>query len=158
MNIRIAKRFNFDAAHQLPKVPEGHKCRRMHGHTYCVEVVLSGPVGDDGMLVDYQDISDAWAPLFDALDHRTLNQVAGLENPTTEVLAHWILARLRRSLPMVEAVRVHESSTTWAEATAAITPHPGTRGSQGDARSCLCEPAVIEMAALLTRYANGDER
>jgi 6-pyruvoyltetrahydropterin/6-carboxytetrahydropterin synthase len=116
--VTICKSFHFDAAHRLPLVPEGHKCGALHGHTYRVEIVLEGdPTAHPfGWVRDYGDISKAWAPIFEQLDHRYLNDVPGLENPTTEVLAPWLLARLVDALPELVAVRVHESATTWCEA------------------------------------------
>lgn len=107
----IAKRFTFDAAHWLPHVAPDHKCRRMHGHTYGVEIVCAGDLVD-GMVCDYAEIAAAWVVLFEQLDHRTLNDVPGLDNPTTEVLVHWIASRLQ--LPRLARVRVSESSDTWA--------------------------------------------
>lgn len=117
--VTIAKTFDFDAAHFLPKVAEGHKCARLHGHTYRVEIRVAGELDARGMVCDYAEIAVAWAPIHDVLDHRCLNEVPGLENPTTEVLAPWILERLLcngRGLPVV-SVRVYESSTTWCEVT-----------------------------------------
>lgn len=117
MIVRIAKCFTFDAAHWLPHVPVGHKCNRMHGHTYRAEVVCEGEPDARGMVVDFSEIAAAWGAIQEALDHRTLNDVPGLENPTTELLTPWILARMiAAGLPVV-SVRVHESSTTWCEAT-----------------------------------------
>jgi len=110
--------FDFDAAHWLPHVPEGHKCGRMHGHTYRVELILSGEVDPArGWFVDYADIADAWAAVDGILDHRCLNHVEGLENPTTENLAPWILRQLAQSLPHLCRVKVYESATTWCEVT-----------------------------------------
>lgn len=116
MNVRISKSFDFDAAHFLPNVPDGHKCKRMHGHTYRVEVVLEGEADERGMVVDYAEISTAWSFVHDVLDHRLLNDVPGLSNPTTENLAPWILERFVASLPQTISVRVYESSSTWCEA------------------------------------------
>lgn len=115
MTVTIAKTFDFDAAHYLPKVDPGHKCGRMHGHTYRVEVICEGEIDERGMVVDYAEIAVAWAPINQVLDHHTLNEIPGLENPTTEILAPWILDRLE-GLPCVVAVRVYESSTTYCEA------------------------------------------
>lgn len=115
--VRIAKEFDFDAAHWLPHVAEDHKCRRMHGHTYRVLVACSGPLDERGFVVDYAEIAAAWAPMSAVLDHRILNEVPGLENPSTEVLAPWILERFVRALPCkVDFVRVYESATTYCEA------------------------------------------
>lgn len=119
MKVTICKAFDFDAAHWLPHVCEGHKCGRMHGHTYVVSVELVGEIDPHmGWFVDYAEIAAAWQPIHDAIDHRCLNDVEGLENPTTEVLAPWILDRLTKSAigRFVSAVRVNESSTTWCEA------------------------------------------
>lgn len=114
--IRIAKTFDFDAAHFLPNVPDGHKCKRMHGHTYRVEIICSGELDARGMIIDYAEIAQAWKPLHALLDHRCLNDIPGLENPTTEVLAPFVLNRLPALLPVV-AVRIYESATTWCEVT-----------------------------------------
>lgn len=117
--VTIQKTFDFDAAHQLPNVPAGHKCGRLHGHTYRVEIRLSGvPDEKTGWFVDYADIARAWDPLSRQLDHHLLNEVVGLENPTTEVLVHWLFERLDRDSKVghfLSAIRVYESSTTWCE-------------------------------------------
>ncbi len=116
--ITISKTFDFDAAHFLPLVPNGHKCKRMHGHTYRVEVLCSGPLDAAGMVVDYGAIALVWQAIHGLLDHRVLNEVPGLENPTTEVLAPFIFKLFAESsagvLPVV-AVKVYESSSTWCE-------------------------------------------
>lgn len=130
---RIAKRFTFDAAHRLDRLPPDHKCHRMHGHTYSVELVFDGLIDGSsgqpvGFVLDYAVIDDLWRPLHDQLDHRVLNEVSGLEIPTTEVLAHFIFDRIKRALrdrtpasgwsprdPFLKSVRVYESSTTWCE-------------------------------------------
>lgn len=115
MKVAISKHFDFEAAHRLPKVPEGHKCGRMHGHSYRVFLTCECDESElvDGFVVDYAEISDAWAPIFDALDHRTLNEVPGLENPSTEILARWIYALVRRAkLAHFARVAVAESRTT----------------------------------------------
>jgi 6-pyruvoyltetrahydropterin/6-carboxytetrahydropterin synthase len=123
----IAKTFDFDAAHSLPFLPEGHKCRRLHGHTYRVEISVKGDQLDEfGMLLDYAKIAEAWAPLDALLDHRNLNEVEDLATSTTENLAAWIFQRVFG--PLVDSleaavdqdsigvrVRVYESSTTYAE-------------------------------------------
>lgn len=113
--VTISKAFDFDAAHSLPGVPEGHKCARLHGHTYRVEVMLRGEPDARGFVADYAEIAAAWAPLHDLLDHRHLNAIEGLENPSTEVLAPFIAHALLDALPLLHAVRVYESSTAWCE-------------------------------------------
>jgi 6-pyruvoyltetrahydropterin/6-carboxytetrahydropterin synthase len=117
MMVTLGKTFDFDAAHHLPNVPDGHKCKRMHGHTYRVELMVSGKPDERGMVCDYAEIAAAWASLHDLLDHRTLNDVPGLENPTTEILTPFILRHLQRTAPTLPwcRVRVYESATTWCE-------------------------------------------
>ena len=112
MIARLSKRFRFEAAHHLPRVPEGHKCRRLHGHSYHVEVVVEGPVDEGtGWVMDYADIATAFAPLHDQLDHHYLNEVQDLENPTSENLARWIWQRLEGRVPLVE-IRIDETCTS----------------------------------------------
>lgn len=109
----IYREFTFEAAHRLPNVPENHKCGRLHGHSYRVEVHISGLVGEQtGWVRDFGDIKAAFKPLEDKLDHFYLNEVEGLENPTSEVLAKWIWDRLVTSLPDLCAVQVRETCTS----------------------------------------------
>jgi len=111
--MRIAKDFTFEAAHLLPHVPEGHKCARLHGHSFGVTVAVEGPVGaTTGWVMDFAELRDAWAPLHDQLDHRHLNDVPGLENPTSEVLATWIWDRLAPTLPGLAEITVRETCTS----------------------------------------------
>ena len=112
MRTELARVFRFEAAHLLPNVPEGHKCRRLHGHSFRITVRIVGPVDERlGWVVDFGEISRAWQPLHDALDHRYLNEVAGLENPTSEMLARWILERFRLPGVSVRSVTVAETCT-----------------------------------------------
>lgn len=106
----ISKEFSFEAAHRLPGVPEGHKCSRLHGHSFRVIITVTGPLDPTcAWIVDYADIKAAFAPLHDALDHRYLNEVEGLENPTSEIIAAWIFERFH--LPGVKLVRVEVKET-----------------------------------------------
>ena len=115
MQVSLTKSFSFESAHWLPTFPEGHKCRRLHGHSFCVDVEVAGPVPEEkGYLVDYGQISQAIAPLQEQLDHRLLNDIQGLENPTAEMLARWIFVRLKPALPILVAVQVRETCTTAA--------------------------------------------
>lgn len=115
IKVRIAKTFDFDAAHHLPRVHHDHKCHRMHGHTYRVEIVLEGEPDARGMVRDYEEIAIAWRCIHDLVDHRVLNDLPGLANPTTEILAPWIFGLMSKALPEVVLVRVYESATTWCE-------------------------------------------
>jgi 6-pyruvoyltetrahydropterin/6-carboxytetrahydropterin synthase len=109
----IFKVFTLEAAHRLPNVPEGHKCARLHGHSFRVEVHLRGDIGaDTGWVMDFADVKVAFQPLFDQLDHHYLNDVPGLDNPTSERLAVWIWDRLKPALPLLSEVVVHETCTS----------------------------------------------
>ncbi|HCF99078.1 MAG TPA: 6-carboxytetrahydropterin synthase QueD [Chloroflexi bacterium] len=109
----IFREFTFEAAHRLPNVPNGHKCARLHGHSYRVIVHVSGPVGEQtGWVMDFGDLKAAFCPLEQQLDHYYLNDVPGLENPTSENLARWIWERLTPRLPELSAVTVRETCTS----------------------------------------------
>ena len=100
----------------MPTLPNGHKCRRLHGHSFKVEVVVAGEMDESkGYLVDYGDIKAACEPIRQRLDHCYLNEIEGLENPTSEVLARWIWQRLAPSLPDLAAVIVHETCNSRCE-------------------------------------------
>jgi 6-pyruvoyltetrahydropterin/6-carboxytetrahydropterin synthase len=110
MPITLTRKYQIEAAHRLPHVPEGHKCKRLHGHSFHIEVVVKGePDPKMGWLIDYWDLDSAFAPLFDALDHRFLNEVPGLENPTSENLARWIFDRLKPKLAILREIRISET-------------------------------------------------
>jgi 6-pyruvoyltetrahydropterin/6-carboxytetrahydropterin synthase len=111
--MEIYKEFHFEAAHRLPNVPEGHKCARLHGHSFHVRIVLAGDVGEtSGWIMDFADLKTAFAPLHDQLDHRYLNDIPGLENPTSENLARWIWDRLKPDLPLLNSVEIRETCTS----------------------------------------------
>lgn len=115
MTCRITKSFRFDAAHFLPEVPAGHKCGRMHGHTYIVKLGLEGELDPRlGWVQDYGDVSSAFAPILDMLDHHNLNEIEGLANSTAEIMTVWIYERLKPSLPLLTDVTVCETPTTEA--------------------------------------------
>ena len=116
MHVRLSKTFTFEAAHLLPTFPSGHKCRRLHGHSFKVEVVVEGEADKSrGYLVDYGQIKQACEPIRLQLDHYYLNEIEGLENPTSEVLARWIWQRLAPALPSLAAVIVAETCTSRCE-------------------------------------------
>ena len=112
----IYKEFSFEAAHYLPNVPEGHKCGRLHGHSFRVTVFVDGPIQQPtGWVMDFADIKTAFKPILDRLDHYYLNEIPGLENPTSEQLAIWIWNELKPKLPELVRIRVCETCTSGCE-------------------------------------------
>ena len=108
----IFKVFSIEAAHRLPNVPAGHKCARLHGHSFRVEVHVRGePDPVLGWVMDFADLKRAFQPLFEQLDHRYLNDVPGLDNPTSERLAEWIWRALKPAVPLLHRIVVHETCT-----------------------------------------------
>ena len=111
--MEIHKTFTFEAAHLLPNVPEGHKCRRLHGHSFRVSVYVDGPIDPHvGWVMDFGDIKKVVGPVIDDLDHRYLNEIDGLENPTSERLAEWLWERIAPELPMLARIDIHETCTS----------------------------------------------
>ena len=116
MPMTITQAFTFEAAHRLPNVPETHRCRRLHGHSYRVELRLAGEVDAfTGFVADFFDVEKVFQPLLERLDHHLLNEIEGLENPTAEHIALWIFRRVKPELAQLEAVRVYETPMCWAE-------------------------------------------
>lgn len=111
--MRIFKAFTLEAAHRLPNVPAGHKCSRLHGHSFRIELHVEGEVDPhSGWIMDFTDIKVAFQPFYDQLDHHYLNEVPGLENPTSEQLAMWLWQQLKPVLPLLAEVVVHETCTS----------------------------------------------
>lgn len=108
--MEVFRVFQIEAAHWLPNVPAGHKCSRLHGHSFRVEVHVRGEVGrDSGWVMDFADLGEAFRPLFEQLDHYCLNDIEGLANPTSENLARWVWAKLQPDLPGLSKVSVQET-------------------------------------------------
>ncbi|MCP3958887.1 MAG: 6-carboxytetrahydropterin synthase QueD [bacterium] len=111
--MEIFKEFTFEAAHLLPNMPPGHKCRRLHGHSFRVEIHVTGEVEEEtGWIMDFAEVKTAFAPLHVQLDHHYLNEIEGLSNPTSEHLARWIWKRLKPALPGLCKVVVRETCTS----------------------------------------------
>ena len=109
----IYKQFSFDSAHFLPNVPEGHKCREMHGHTYHLTIFAEGElVEPEGWVLDFTDLKHVVKPIIDQLDHKLLNNISGLENPTSEVLATWLWKQIKPSLPALKHIELKETPTS----------------------------------------------
>lgn len=122
MPVRLCKEFRFEAAHYLPMMPEGHKCRRLHGHSFKVEVHVVGNADEKtGILIDYGDIKQLVKPLINQLDHYLINEVgdrlneALLQNPTSENMAKWFYEKLKEKLDGLDCIVVHETCTARCE-------------------------------------------
>lgn len=111
--MEIYKVFTFEAAHHLPNVPADHKCRRLHGHSFKVSIHVSGAVGEKtGWVMDFAELSSAFKPIYNLLDHYYLNEISGLENPTSENIAKWIWQRLKPDLPELCKITIEETCTS----------------------------------------------
>jgi 6-pyruvoyltetrahydropterin/6-carboxytetrahydropterin synthase len=112
MKVRLTKDFRFEAAQTLPNVPDGHKCARMHGHSFKIEISVEGEVDPKtGWVYDHARIGDVMRPLVDKLDHSYLNEIEGMENPTIENMAAWFWQRLAPQLPGLAEIVIHETPT-----------------------------------------------
>jgi 6-pyruvoyltetrahydropterin/6-carboxytetrahydropterin synthase len=111
--VELVKDFRFEAAHFLPHVPAGHKCRRMHGHSFRGEVAVRGTIDPAiGWLIDFADLKRAVDPVVDRLDHYLLNEIEGLENPTSELLAIWIWNQLAPKVPHLHRITIEETCSS----------------------------------------------
>lgn len=137
--VELCREYRFEAAHRLPKVPPGHRCARLHGHSYKLEIVISGETAEEsGWLLDFYDLDRAVQPIVEALDHRMLNDLDGLGNPTCERLCCWIWQRLAPALPQLAAI------TVWETVDSRCTyrgpgPGPGPGPSRGPGRGAAGE-------------------
>jgi 6-pyruvoyltetrahydropterin/6-carboxytetrahydropterin synthase len=110
--MEIFKDFTFEAAHRLPNLPEEHKCSRLHGHSFRIAIHVSGDIDPDkGWVMDFADLKAAFKPILDQLDHYYLNDIEGLENPTSEVIAKWVWEKLHPLLPQLGKIELHETCT-----------------------------------------------
>ncbi|MEZ5565067.1 MAG: 6-carboxytetrahydropterin synthase QueD [Gammaproteobacteria bacterium] len=113
--MEIFKEFVFEAAHRLPNVPPEHKCSRLHGHSWRGVIYVRGPIdARTGWIMDFAEIKAKFSPIYETLDHHYLNDIPGLENPTSEMVARWIWQQLKPSLPELSKVIVHETCTSGA--------------------------------------------
>ncbi len=111
--MELFKEFKFEAAHRLPNVPEGHQCSRLHGHSFQVALHVEGPVDETlGWVIDFSDVKQAFKPFLAMLDHNYLNEIEGLENPTSENIARWIWNQVKPRLPLLSQVVVRETCTS----------------------------------------------
>lgn len=111
--MEIFKEFTFEAAHLLPNVEAGHKCGRLHGHSYRIIIYLSGEVAENsGWIMDFAELKQHFKPIYNQLDHRYLNDIPGLDNPTSENLARWIWTQLKPTLPLLSKIEVRETCTS----------------------------------------------
>lgn len=111
--MEIYKEFSFDSAHFLPNVPDGHKCKEMHGHTYKLKVFIKGKLDPKlGWIMDFKDLKDALMPVIDQLDHKLINDIPGLQNPTAENITVWIWDQIKPSLPLLSRIELYETPTT----------------------------------------------
>ena len=111
--MEIFKEFVFEAAHRLPHVPEGHKCARLHGHSFRIGIYVAGDVdANTGWIMDFADLKTAFSPIYERLDHHYLNEIEDLENPTSENIAVWIWENLKPRLPALSKIVLHETCTS----------------------------------------------
>lgn len=112
-HLELVKDFRFEAAHFLPNVPQGHKCRRIHGHSFKGEVAVRGPIDARlGWVMDFADLKAVVDPVVNRLDHYLLNDIDGLDNPTSEILAVWIWKELAAKLPLLVRITIEETCTS----------------------------------------------
>jgi 6-pyruvoyltetrahydropterin/6-carboxytetrahydropterin synthase len=110
MRCRLVRDFRFEAAHALPNVPDGHKCKRVHGHSYRVSIIIEGDIVPGlGWVMDFSDVDLVVDPVIAEIDHQLLNDIDGLDNPTSELLAVWLWQRIGKTLPLMVELSVSET-------------------------------------------------
>ena len=111
----VFKQFSFDSAHFLPNVPEGHKCKEIHGHTYRMVVHIEGNLDEHlGWVMDFSEMKKVISPIVDSIDHKLLNNIPGLENPTCEMIAVWLWNKIKPAIPSLVKIELHETPTSGA--------------------------------------------
>jgi|TARA_B110000003_G_C16550342_1_gene496340 6-pyruvoyltetrahydropterin/6-carboxytetrahydropterin synthase len=113
--MKLFKEFSFEAAHKLPLVDKNHKCFNLHGHSFKVKITIEGPVNELGWVMDFSDIKNFCQPIIEELDHKYLNDIDGLNNPTSENIAMWIWQRLIQQLPELYSVAIMETCNSGCE-------------------------------------------
>lgn len=114
--MKLVQSFSFEAAHRLPAVPPEHRCYKLHGHSYRVELKLEGPVdASSGFVMDFFELEAVFKPVLAMLDHQYLNEIDGLQNPTVENIAVWIWDRIKPALPLLAGITVYETRDSWVE-------------------------------------------
>ncbi len=109
----IFKEFTFDSAHSLPHVPDGHKCKAIHGHTYRLKVIIEGELDPHlGWVMDFSELKNVVKPVIDQIDHKYMNELEGLENPTCEAIATWLWVRIKPGLPLLKEIVLHETPSS----------------------------------------------
>jgi|TARA_B110000967_G_C18718738_1_gene476520 6-pyruvoyltetrahydropterin/6-carboxytetrahydropterin synthase len=113
--MKLFKEFSFEAAHKLPLVDKNHKCFNLHGHSFKVKITIEGPVNALGWVMDFSDIKKFCKPIIEELDHKYLNEIDGLDNPTSENIAVWIWQRLIQKLPELSSIEIMETCNSGCE-------------------------------------------
>lgn len=112
-SMQIFKQFTFDSAHFLPNVPDGHKCKETHGHTYRLTVYIDGELDNKlGWVMDFSDMKKVIDPVIQSIDHKMLNNIPGLENPTCEIIAVWLWNKIKPGIPQLTKIELHETPTS----------------------------------------------
>lgn len=109
----IGQTYHFESAHRLPLLPESHKCHYLHGHNYKMIITVDGKLDERGFVMDFAELDVLVLPLLKKVDHKCLNDVEGLENPTAEIIAQWFLDRVE----VAKSVRIYETDSCFAEVT-----------------------------------------